>query len=207
LPGSHAEHLKRGETMIRHLGRKLYHVLGGLGLLGVWFALGRPRAFFAYAALLAAVLLFDLARFSLPRFNAWAMANLRGFLRPGEERKLNGTPPYILGVALTLLLFPEPAAVAAILFLVVGDVSATTVGERWGRHRVGAKSLEGTAAFFAAACLAGFAARAVLHGPAPAAIAAGAWCAALVELFLPRFANDNLVVPIVAAFAMTILAW
>ena len=192
--------------MIRHAGRKLYHVLGGLGLLAVWFALGRPRAFHAYGALLAAALLFDAARFASPRLNAWAMASLRGFLRPGEERKLNGTPPYVGGVALTLLLFPEPAAVAAVLFLVVGDVSATTVGERWGRRKVGAKSLEGTAAFFVAASLAGFTARAFLHGPGPGAILAGAWCAALVELFLPRFANDNLVVPIAAAFAMTLLS-
>lgn len=191
---------------MKHLGRKLYHVLGGAGLLGVWFALGRPRAFYAYAALLAVVLLFDLARFALPRFNAWAMANLSDLLRPGEERKLNGTPPYIVGVALTLLLFPEPAAVAAILFLVVGDVSATTVGERWGRRRIGAKSLEGTAAFFVAACAAGLAARAVYGAPPAVAVVAGAWCAALVELFLPKFANDNLVVPPVAALAMTLLA-
>jgi len=191
---------------MKHIGRKLYHVLGGLGLLAVWFALGRPRAFYVYAAILATVLLFDVARFLVPRFNVWAMANLQGFLRPGEARKLNGTPPYIVGVALTLLLFPEPAAVAAILFLVAGDVSATAVGERWGRHKVGAKSLEGTAAFFCAACLAGFAVRALLHGPPAGTVIAGAWCAALVELFLPRFANDNLVIPLVAAFAMTILA-
>ena len=71
---------------MRHPGRKLYHVLGGLALLAVWFALGRPLAFYAYGALLAAVLLFDAARFSVARFNAWAMANLGGFLRPGEER-------------------------------------------------------------------------------------------------------------------------
>ena len=191
---------------MKHPGRKLYHVLGGAGLLAIWFALGRPRAFFAYAGLLVAVVLFDLARFALPRFNAWAMALPAGFLRPGEERKLNGPPPYLLGVALTLLLFPEPAAVAAILFLVVGDVSATTVGERWGRHKVGAKSLEGTAAFFAAACLAGLAARAALGGPPAGALVAGAWCAALVELLLPQFANDNLVIPPVAALAMTLLS-
>ena len=191
--------------MIKHVGRKLYHILGGCGLLAVWFALGRPRAFYAYAAILAVVMLFDLARFLAPRFNAWSMANLRGFLRPGEERTLNGTPPYLCGVALSLLLFPEPAAVVAILFLIVGDVSATTVGERWGRHKIGAKSLEGTAAFFAAASLAGFAARALLHGPAPGTIVAGAWCAALTELLLPRFANDNFVIPLVAAFAMTLL--
>jgi hypothetical protein len=71
---------------MKHLGRKLYHVLGGAGLLAIWFSLGRPRAFAAYAVLLGAALLFDLARFALPRFNAWAMAHLSGFLRPGEER-------------------------------------------------------------------------------------------------------------------------
>ena len=192
--------------MIRHAGRKLYHVLGGCGLLCVWFAFGRPDSFFVYAILLAAALIFDLARFALPTFNVGAMANLRGFLRPGEERRLNGSPAYIAGVALTLLLFPEPAAVAAVLFLVVGDVSATTVGENFGRHKIGARSLEGTVAFFAAACAAGFAARAFLHAPPPGALVAGAWCAALVELFLPRFANDNLVVPLVSAFAMTVLS-
>jgi dolichol kinase len=191
---------------VKHVGRKFFHVLGGLALLGVWFALGRPRAFYAYAALLGGALLFDLARFALPGFNAWAMVAMRAFLRPGEERTLHGSPAYILGVGLTLLLFPEPAAVAAVLFLVAGDVSATTVGERFGRHRVGKKSLEGTAAFFVAACAAGFAARALLHGPPAGAVVAGAWCAALVELFLPKFANDNLVIPLVAAFAMTILA-
>ena len=94
----------------------------------------------------------------------------------------------------------------AILFLVVGDVSATAVGERWWKRRVGAKSLEGTAAFFAAACLAGLAARAALGDPPPGVIVAGAWCAALVELLLPKFANDNLVIPPVAALAMTLLS-
>jgi dolichol kinase len=191
---------------MKHLGRKLYHVGGGLGLLGVWFALGRPRAFFAYAALLAAVLLFDAARLALPRFGAWAMANLGAVLRPGEARTLSGSPAYIAGVALTLLLFPEPQAVAAILFLVAGDVSATAVGERFGRHKVRGKSLEGTAAFFAAACAAGLAARLALGAPPAGTVAAGAWCAALVELFLPRFANDNLVIPLVAAFVMTLLS-
>jgi diacylglycerol kinase (CTP) len=192
--------------MIRHAGRKLYHLLGGCGLLGLWFACGRPRALVAYAALLAAVLTFDAARLRLPRLNAWAMTRLRWLLRPGEERRLSGSPAYIAGVALTLLLFPEPAAVAAALFLAVGDVAATTVGESFGRHKIGTKSLEGTAAFFAGACLAGFAARAFLHAPPPGVIVAGAWCAALVELFLPRFANDNLVIPLVSAFAMTILS-
>ena len=190
---------------MKHPGRKLWHVLGGLGLLATWFALGRPRAFFAYAGLLAAALAFDLARFALPRFDAWCHARLGAFLRRGETGRLSGTPAYVTGVAATLLLFPEPAAVAAILFLVVGDVTATTVGERWGRRRVGAKSLEGTAAFFAAALLAGLASRAALGGPPPGAVVAGAWSAALLELFMPRWANDNLVIPLAAAFFMTLL--
>jgi dolichol kinase len=190
---------------VKHAGRKLWHVLGGLGLLGIWFGLGRPRAFFAYAGLLAGALAFDLARLARPGFDAWCHRRLGAFLRPGESGRLTGTPAYVAGVALALLLFPEPAAVAAVLFLAVGDVAATTVGERWGRRRVGAKSLEGTAAFFAAALLAGFVSRAALGGPAAGAVVAGAWSAALLELFMPRWANDNLVIPLAAALFMTLL--
>ncbi len=191
---------------MKHAGRKLWHVGGGLVLLGAWFALGRARALQAYAALFAAVLAFDLARIRLPRFDAWCHDNLGAFLRRGEAGKLSGSPAYIAGVALALALFPEAAAVAAILFLAVGDVAATTVGERWGRRRVGDKSLEGTAAFFAAATLAGLAVRATLGAPPATAVLAGAWSAALLELFMPRWANDNLVIPLAAGLFMTLLS-
>jgi dolichol kinase len=191
---------------MRHLGRKLYHVLGGLGLLGVWFALGRPRAFAAYAALFTAVLAADAARLALPRVNAWALARFPALLRPGEARTLTGTPAYVAGVALAFLLFPEPMATAAVLFLVAGDVSATAVGERWGRHRIGGKSLEGSAAFLFAALLAGLLVRAWLHAPSSPALVAGAAAAALVELRMPRWANDNLVIPLVAGAVMTALS-
>lgn len=190
---------------MKNVGRKLYHLLGGLGLLALGLILDRPRAFSAYATLLAFVLLFDLARFALPRFNAWAMKNLASLLRPGEARKLNGTPPYILGVALTLLLFPRGIAVAAVLFLVVGDVAATMIGESWGKTKIGGKSLEGSAAFFAAALLAGCIARLWTQGPSATVLVAGGAAAALVELFLPRWANDNLVIPLAAAAVMALV--
>lgn len=191
---------------MKNAGRKLYHVLGGLGLLSLYLLLDRRRAFLAYAALLAVALSFDLFRFAVPRFNAWAMARMTSLLRPGEARKLNGTPTYILGVALTLLLFPETIAVAAILFLVVGDVAATTIGESWGRTKVrGGKSLEGSAAFVAAALLTGFCVRAVMPGPPVPIVITGALSAAAAELFLPRWANDNLVIPLVAATAMALV--
>jgi len=190
---------------MRHAGRKLWHIGGGLFLLWLWFALGRPRALLAYLALLALALAFDLARRALPRFAAWCRARLSAFLREGEAGRLSGMPPYLAGVGLALLLFPEPAAVAAVLFLAFGDVAATTVGERGGRRRVGEKSLEGTAAFFGAALLAGLASRAALGGPPLPALAAGAWSAALLELFMPSWANDNLVIPLAAALFMTLL--
>jgi dolichol kinase len=191
---------------MKHLGRKSFHVLGGLGLTSVYFALGRPTAFYAYAALLALVLPLEIARLAIPRLNAWAMARFSAFLRPGEARKLTGTPAYILGVALAFLVFPEAIATAAILFLVVGDVSATAVGERWGRTKVGGKSLEGTAAFVVAALGVGLLSRGALHAPAAFVVAAGAAVAALTELFLPPWANDNLVIPLAAGAAMTLLS-
>mgnify|MGYP000450678622 CR=1 FL=1 len=41
---------------MKHLGRKLYHVLGGAGLLAVWFALGRPRGLLGLVLLYGNVL-------------------------------------------------------------------------------------------------------------------------------------------------------
>lgn len=190
---------------MKHPGRKLFHLLGGLGLLGLWFLLGRRGALLAYGALLAGALLFDLARLLSPAFASWCAARLGAFLRRREAGRLSGMPTYVLGVALSLALYPEPAAVAAVVFLAFGDVAATGVGERWGRRRVGDKSLEGAAAFFAAAFLAGLAVRGLLGGPPAHVLAAGAWCAALLELLMPRWANDNLLIPLAAGLFMTLL--
>lgn len=191
---------------MKHLGRKLFHLLGGLGLLSLYYLLGRQQALICYGIIIAAVLAVDITRLRMPAFNRFIQARFSSFIRKNEANKLTGTAPYVLGIALSLLLYRTDIATAAVCFLACGDVAATTVGERYGRMKIsGEKSLEGTVAFVTAAVLSGvllnFAGIHLMLG----LILSGAVIAAGVEL-LPLPVNDNLVIPVVSGGAMELIA-
>ncbi len=190
---------------MKHIGRKLYHVLGGLGLLSLYYLLGRDRAMVLYAVLFCVVLAVDIMRLKVPSVNRFVYARFGSFIRGNEENKLTGTAPYVLGIGLSLFLFPAAIATAAICFLAFGDVAATTIGERYGKTKIGSKSLEGTIAFVVAAAAAGLllplAGVSVMHG----IVLAGALVAAAVEL-LPVPVNDNLLIPLASGGAMLLVS-
>ena len=191
---------------MRHIGRKLYHLFGGLGLLSLYYILGRRNALICYGVMALAVLVIDITRLRVPAINQYIQTHFSSFIRKNEANKLTGTAPYVLGIGLTLLLYRTDIATAAICFLAFGDVSATAVGERYGRTKIsGEKSLEGTLAFVAAAVLSGvllnLAGIHLIHG----LIIAGALVAAGVEL-LPIRVNDNLVIPVASGGAMELIA-
>lgn len=189
---------------VKHIGRKLYHLFGGVGLLSLYYVMGRDQALRIYTVLFIVVLFLDVARLKLPAINHFVYSRFGGFIRNNEKQKLTGTAPYILGIGCSLFFFPATIASAAICFLAFGDVAATTVGERYGKTKIGTKSLEGTAAFIAAGLFVGLVLlpAAGIHLP-PAVVAAGAVTAAAVELI--PLANDNITIPIVSGAAMTLL--
>lgn len=191
---------------MKHIGRKLYHLLGGLGLLSLYYLLGRRNALICYAVLFLAALAIDVTRLKVQAFNLFIQAHFSSFIRKNEANRLTGTAPYVLGIGLTLLLYRTDIAAAAICFLAFGDVAATTVGERYGRTKIaGEKSLEGTLAFVVAAVLSGallnVAGIHLMHG----LILAGALVAAAAEL-QPLRVNDNIVIPVVSGGAMELIA-
>lgn len=190
---------------MKHIGRKLYHLLGGFCLLSCYFLLGRDRALILYAVLFFAVLTVEIARFAVPAFNDFLYGHFASFIRPKERDRITGTAPYILGIGSTLFFYRTDIAAAAICFLALGDVAATTVGERWGRTKIGEKSLEGTLAFTVTALAAGFLLSAAGSTLTPGLILAGAITAAGVEL-LPLPVNDNLSIPLVSGGAMELIA-
>jgi acyl phosphate:glycerol-3-phosphate acyltransferase len=190
---------------MKHLGRKVYHFAGGLGLLSVYFVLNRHRALLFYAGLFLLVLTLDLIRLNVPSMNRFVLTKFSSFIRANEERRLTGTAPYVLGIGLSLFLYRVDIAAAAICFLAFGDVAATTVGERYGRTKIGNKSLEGSLAFVAAAVSAGLLLPLAGIPVVPWVILFGAIVAAGVELLtLP--VNDNLVIPLVSGGVMTLVA-
>ncbi len=191
---------------MKHLGRKLFHLFGGLGLLALYYLLGRRNALVCYGVLVLVVLAVDITRLKIPAFNRFVQARFGSFIRKNEADKLTGTVSYVLGIGLTLLFYRANIATAAICFLAFGDVAATTVGERYGRTRIsGEKSLEGTLAFVIAAVAAGFLLNLVGVPVVYGLILAGALVAAGAEL-LPLRINDNLVIPLVSGGAMELIA-
>jgi len=186
---------------VKHIGRKVYHLIGGVGLLSVYYVLGRERALVFYAALFVFVLILDGARLMIPAMNRFMFTRFRSFIRPNEEHKLTGTAPYVLGIGFSLYAYAQPVATAAICFLAFGDVAATAIGERFGKTKIGDKSLEGTSAFIVAAALSGMLLSLMgVHLPAWVMVI-GVLVAAGVELLtLP--VNDNLVIPLVSGGIM-----
>jgi acyl phosphate:glycerol-3-phosphate acyltransferase len=190
---------------MNHPGRKVYHLVGGLGLLTLYYFLGRDRALLVYATLFVVVLALDLMRLRIPAVNSFIFTKFRSVIRTNEENKLTGTAPYILGVGATLYLYRTDLATLAICFLAFGDVAATMIGERYGKTKIGNKSLEGSIAFVVAAVTSGFllslAGISVMSG----LVLAGALIAAGVEL-LPLPVNDNFLIPVVSGGAMSLIA-
>ena len=189
---------------MKHIGRKLYHLLGGIGLLSLYYILGREHALMFYAVFFLIALGLDLTRLKIPAVNQFVFTRFGSFIRKNEEHKLTGTAPYILGIGLSLYAYSPEVATAAICFLAFGDVAATTAGERYGKTKIGDKSLEGSAAFIIAALVSGLFLQLIGVYLATGVVILGAFIAAGVEL-MPLPANDNLAIPIVAGGAMELI--
>ena len=186
---------------MKQIGRKLYHLLGGVGLLSLYYILGRKQSLLFYAALFILILFIDGARLMIPAWNRFVFTRFGSFIRKNEEHKLTGTAPYVLGIGLSLYAYALPVATAAICFLAFGDVAATAIGERFGKTKIGDKSLEGTLAFIVAAALSGFLLSLTGVHLLTWVMVLGVLVAAGVELLtLPI--NDNLLIPLVAGGMM-----
>jgi acyl phosphate:glycerol-3-phosphate acyltransferase len=190
---------------MNHLGRKFYHLAGGLGLLFLYYFLGRERALIFYAVLFVVVLALDFMRLRISAVNSFIFSKFPSFIRASEKHKLTGTAPYVMGIGLTLYLYRTDLATLAICFLAFGDVAATAIGERYGKTRIGHKSLEGSIAFIVAGVSAGFLLSLFGISITFGFILAGAIIAAGVEL-LPLPVDDNLVIPLVSGGIMSLIA-
>ncbi|MBI5696700.1 MAG: hypothetical protein HZC51_13390 [Nitrospirae bacterium] len=187
---------------MQKIGRKIYHMSGGLIMVAAYAALGRTSGLAFLGGLFLVATAIDVARLKTPAFNEFMYAHFSRFIRESEKDRLTGTPWYVLGVLLAAALYDLPVAAYAVAFLACGDVAATTVGERWGTIKIsGVKSLQGTLAFIVVASLVGFLISRVFYPVSPAVFLVGALVAAMVEI-LPLKLDDNLTVPVVSGAVM-----
>lgn len=133
---------------------------------------------------------------------------LHAFERPKELKTFPGKGSFflVLGSFLALLLFEEPIALAAIAIMAIGDSLTAVVGVYFGQIKSPTnplKHLEGTALAIMAGTVAAF-----NFVPFEKAFI-GAFVAMLFEAltvsFIDRIIDDNLLIPLVAGAAMTVI--
>lgn len=189
---------------IKNVGRKFYH-LSGLAIILIYSRMEREQGLVVLGSLLLIVTAIDIARLMIKPVNSFVYNHMASFIRESERTTLTGSPWYALGILCSAALYDLPIAIMAVAFLACDDVSATTVGEVWGRTKLwdGKKSLEGTAAFIGAGVVAGV----VISRFYPLSLAViipGAVAAAIIET-LPLKVNDNLTIPLLSGAVMQLI--
>ena len=129
---------------------------------------------------------------------------LRNHERNDRGRRLTGATYVLLSATICVLVFPKVIVVTAFAILIVSDSAAALIGRRFGRHRLFAKSYEGTAAFFVSASAVVLLAPKILYVPAEYAIGfLAALLGAIVEAS-PLPLDDNLTIPLAIGAIMWI---
>ena len=155
------------------------------------------------------VLIDVLKRYSRPVGSLYKMVFVR-ILREDEKefgKKLfTGGTYYAFGILLSLVFFTMEIAGASILIMIWSDTLAALAGRIFGKIKIyHSKTLEGSLTFFASGVLI-LLILSVTLGDFPSLLLASAalFITTLAELFLDKL-NDNLTIPLVFGFTLTIL--
>lgn len=115
----------------------------------------------------------------------------------GESYPMKGAILFYVGAFLTVLIFPEQIAAAAIAVLAIGDSASTVVGKLYGEHLMfGSRTWEGSIAFL----ISSFAVLLIFVQPQRAFLAAV--IGTLAEII--GFPDDNILIPLSVAMALAI---
>lgn len=174
--------------------RRLFHVGLGIAFATFLWAVDPPRvlALAIFGALLSFLLVTDLLRLMVPHLNVVFFRTFRVLVSPREATAIASSTWYVMGIVISLTLFPVGIVIPSVLVLALADPAAHYVGRRWGKRPLGKGTVLGTLTFVIVAFV-------VLRNSAPSGAAlAAALMAATMEL-LPWKLDDNLAIPLTVA--------
>ena len=184
--------------------RRLFHLIAGSSVPVAGMFAPESGMVIALAVLAAGGLSLDLLRFRISWLNQVFLRWFAPLLKPEEGHRITGASYMLIAALIVFYFFGTTIAVAAMMFLALGDPAAALVGRRTPGPSIWGKSPGGTAAFVAVSLLV----VAVLGGIGAVdyhwGLLVGAAVAGLVEL-APLRLDDNLTVPLIAGAAMSFL--
>jgi dolichol kinase len=187
------------QPMRHELQRKSFHI--GMIVVPVWvYFLPYTPALLGLIIATFATVAIDLMRLSDHRLRRFFLQLFRPLIRRHEEEHLLGSTHYMIAALLSVVVFQREIAIAALMFLVLGDAAAAIVGKRFGRPMYWGKSPQGSIACFVVCLVLGWL---LLRSPELAVIGA---LAATVAEAMPSPLDDNMRVPIFSGIAMQIAA-
>jgi glycerol-3-phosphate acyltransferase PlsY len=138
--------------------------------------------------------------------NIWKVMveHSHGILRE-KEGFITGTMALLLSNAIVIAFFDKWVAIISLLFMLFGDTAASVIGLKYGKVKIGDKTLEGSLSFF----ITTIAIALIFYKFVPIhliVLIIGAVVATIVEA-LPLKINDNLTVAIASAIAMQIFVF
>jgi len=192
------------------LPRRMVHMSMGLIAAGVYhFFLTHERAIYILGICASLIYIIEQFRTSYPEYMAKFDIIFKHIFRAEEQLKESAGVPYIMALLLTILTFPKPIALCAILTLAISDPLSAIIGIKYGRHKWAAgKSIEGSAAFFISSFVISLSV--LLHftevywGWVLLLSLSSSIIISAFEL-IPLRVDDNLTIPLFTAFALWIL--
>ncbi len=191
--------------------RKAIHLFALCIPIGYFF-LPRPLSLMILGPFVAGSVVMDIVRLRKLPLHGFLNRLLGPILREHEGADFAGSS-YILSASfLSILLFHKSVAVAAISFIILGDIAAALVGRRFGKIRFGyslarsnasgnsRKSLEGSLSCLFVCLLV---AVLVPHLPLWIGVAGAVVASGVEGVTLPI--NDNFSVPLISGLCMQIL--
>ena len=181
--------------------RQLIHLLFGLVAIAIILLIGALNSLFVFAGVFfIGLVISDLIKRGV---NVPLCREIVRHVQREHEKHLPGKGALVLALAILVLLAlnviyfnDEKIVLGALIVLAVGDSVAPMVGMKFGKLKMGKRSVEGTIA----GIVASFLVLSLLFSPQTAFIAASF---GMLAEFLPT--DDNFTIPIVSAIALKLL--
>ena len=129
------------------LHRRIFHVLTTAALALMALGLDREVMIIITGSLTGVAVALEISRWRLPALNGWFQARFAVLMKQSESSQVLGSTYMAAASLIVFLFFDKELAILALLYIAVGDPLAGVVGKRYGRVKIGSKSVEGTVAF------------------------------------------------------------